>query len=211
MISLRVKVCGVCTLKNLQDLAEVGIQEIGLNFYPTSKRFIGNQAETLASAFPKVFKWGVFVNPTLEELKTQVHHLNGIQLHGDESLEFIKEVRSLFPEMTIMKAISIGNIEDIEALNTQKDLAEQVSYLLFDTKGPEKGGNGIKFNWEILERYKLDKPFFLAGGVSEQDTPKIKSLKLNKLIGVDINSKFEISAGVKDTNSVERFIKTLNS
>jgi phosphoribosylanthranilate isomerase len=84
-------------------------------------------------------------------------------------------------------------------------------YFLFDTKSENPGGSGMKFNWEKLKEYSLDKPFFLSGGICPEDTSVIKSLSNKGFFAVDINSQFEISPGIKDAARVSTFINEIKN
>lgn len=81
-----------------------------------------------------------------------------------------------------------------------------VDYFLFDTKGPSVGGNGEKFDWSILDAYNGDTPFLLSGGIGPDDAERIKSFNHPKCIGIDLNSRFEIEPGIKDTVKLKTFL-----
>jgi len=84
-------------------------------------------------------------------------------------------------------------------------------YFLFETKGKLAGGNGVKFNWEILNRYKMDTPFFLSGGIGIDDVDELKRLSHSMLEVIDVNSGFEIEEGLKNIELIKKFKDELPS
>ena len=91
------------------------------------------------------------------------------------------------------------------------DYRDEVDFFLFDTKTPEHGGSGLKFNWRLLEEYTLDKPYFLSGGLTIEDLERVKELEFPNLYAVDINSKFETAPGIKDIGQVKRAINFIRN
>ena len=85
------------------------------------------------------------------------------------------------------------------------------NYFLFDTQGPLPGGNGTTFDWQILEKYTLNHPFFLSGGIGLESVEKIAEIRRSSLPihALDINSKFEVAPGLKDMNEIELFKEKL--
>ena len=84
---------------------------------------------------------------------------------------------------------------------------EVVDFFLFDTKGKERGGNGTKFDWSVLEKYPFDKPFFLSGGVGMKDVEEVQKIMKSNLpiYALDVNSKFETKPGVKKIEELKKF------
>ncbi len=201
-----VKVCGIRNLGNLSYLNESDADWIGFIFYDKSKRNFpdGDLGDADLEKVTKK-KVGVFVNEEPERLvKTaDVYALDMVQLHGDESVEYCREVKE--HGLWVMKAFSVkdklpGNLGDYVGV---------VDYFLFDTKGVNPGGNGVQFDWSILEDYDLKTPFLLSGGIGEEDAEQIKKIKNPRLYGVDINSRFEIEPGLKNEELLEGFIKEI--
>jgi phosphoribosylanthranilate isomerase len=206
---MKLKVCGMTELNQLQTLEELRVDFAGLIFYEGSKRYVGDKVENQKSEIRnlKISKVGVFVNPAKEEIAKAVddYGLSLVQLHGDESPEFCREVQQFVP---VIKAIRISEATDLEV---QLDKFEIVcDYFLFDTDSKQYGGSGKKFNWEILQLAKINKPFFLSGGIGLQDTEEVKAFHHPMLFAIDVNSKFETSPGVKDLKQVESFLKGIN-
>ena len=158
---MKLKVCGMKYVDNLMMVAAVQPDYLGFIFYDKSKR----NFEGVIPKLPKgIKKTGVFVNEYLEIVVslTEEYGLEAIQLHGDETPEYIKELKSHLPKVEIIKVFGIKDEFDFSILEPYQ---EEVDYFLFDTKGKLPGGNGYTFNWKILEKYPSTKPYFLSGGI----------------------------------------------
>ena len=206
---MRIKVCGMRNPENIFALAELKPDYLGLIFYPLSKRFVGDLDKSVLGVLPKSIKLtGVFVDESLENVLeiVQKFNLSAIQLHGSESVEYCRELKreltrtSPFIEIEIWKAFGISSSFDFGTLNSFQN---NVDSFLFDTKTVEHGGSGISFDWRVLSEYKLDKPFFLSGGISPENIQEVFNLNHKQLLGVDLNSKFEIEPGLKDIDSLQ--------
>jgi len=191
--------------ENILQVAALQPDYLGFIFYEKSKR----NFEGIIPKLPKgIKKIGVFVNEYIEILVSlaEEYQLEAIQLHGEESVSYIKELKNYLPKVEIIKVFSIKDSFDFEAL---KPYLEVVNYFLFDTKGNEKGGNGIQFDWRVLDTYPFEKPFFLSGGIGLEDVKKIKEITNSTLpiYGIDINSKFESKPGFKNIEEIKNFKK----
>jgi phosphoribosylanthranilate isomerase len=146
-------------------------------------------------------KVGVFVNPSLSEVIDAIddYALDAVQLHGDEKPELCDDLSSV---VEVIKAFRITGDENIDKLVAPYD--EVCDYYLFDTGGLKEslGGTGQQFDWNILNKAKIEKPFFLSGGIGVEDAERVKAFKHPDLFGIDVNSKFETAAGVKDMSKV---------
>jgi len=193
--------------ENLSSLLALKPDFVGFIFYHKSKRFVTN--------FPKVNfpegikKVGVFVNESIEEVLRLVdkYQLDFVQLHGEESFEYCEKLKKQHfvakaNSLEIIKAFSID--EEFDFSKTTK-YCSCCNYLLFDTKGKDYGGNGVKFNWEVLQKYEGKTPFLLSGGISKTDAEEIKKIKHPAFKGIDINSGFEIEPALKDINEIKEF------
>ena len=178
---------------------------IGFIFYPKSKRFVGFEpsAEVLEVIPESVKKVGVFVDETPERVLEICRNwnLNVAQLHGNETPEYCRQIRET--GITVFKAFSVDEQFKFEKLKAYSGICD---CFLFDTKGQLPGGTGHKFNWQLLENYQADAPFFLSGGIGPEDLEAIRSFDHPQLFGLDINSGFEISPAMKDVEKVKRFI-----
>ena len=203
---LELKVCGMRDETNLQELFRLDPDYIGMIFYSKSARFFSGDSISIPKEIQKV---GVFVNESIPEIiqKVKQHDLKVVQIHGDESAEFCKDLKDIVPELKIWKVFSVG--EDF-------DMGELLNYhcvdaIVFDTKGENYGGNGTKFNWGILENYTLNQDIVLSGGITIEDLPKIIEMKqrVPQIRIIDINSRFEIEPGIKNIKLVKEFSQKL--
>ena len=200
-IDLKIKVCGLTLQDNIDGVDFLDIDFVGNIFYSKSPRYITSNLNS------KAIKVGVFVKETIKTIKTKIekHDLKVVQLHGWESNEFCNLVKQL--GVHVWKVFSIDDEFNFELLNE----FESADLFLFDTKSPKHGGTGKKFNWELLN--KIDdlspKKYFLSGGIGFKDINEIKKLQLKNMIGLDLNSKFEKSPGIKDVELLKEFLKKL--
>jgi tryptophan synthase beta subunit len=196
-----IKVCGLTDNASSRDIANFqDVDYLGFIFYEGSKRFT---QETLATSKKKV---GVFVNAPLEYITQQIleHNLNAVQLHGDEGPELIRQLPN---DIIVIKAFGIASEYDLKATGPYDGIAD---YFLFDTKSESHGGTGISFNWKVIENYEGSTPFLLSGGIGLESVEKLKQFKHPKLMGYDLNSRFELLPKVKDADLIATFIKLLN-
>lgn len=207
----QVKVCGLTKLNQIKELIDLKVDFLGFIFYENSPRYVLNYLSLeQISEINHQAKVGVFVNEDLEKIIeiSEKAKLNFIQLHGDETEEFISELRQkLNSKIAVIKVIRIGNLtENLESkiLN----LKSKIDYLLFDTDSKAFGGTGKTFDWNILNDIEIPIPYFLSGGISLENIHQLSTINLQP-IALDINSKFEIEAGNKDLEKIKEFIKLL--
>jgi len=207
---INIKVCGMRDESNIKDLVKVNPDYIGFIFYPGSKRFIGEDfnLKILDYIPDSISKVGVFVNAGREYIleKSRLFGLALIQLHGDESAGFCRE---LFDTgFSVIKAFYVNEEFNFETINPFKPFCK---YFLFDTKCSTFGGSSKKFNWDILRVYDNEKPVFLSGGIGGEDAGLIKQLDFLNIHAIDINSRFEKKPGLKDISKIRKFIKEFKS
>lgn len=213
MRELKIKVCGLKDQQNLTEIESCAPDYIGFIFYEKSKRFVEeNQRITASKNFKRV---GVFVNSSIQNICDKViqYNLDIIQLHGDESPLNVENLRSEILKLSLHKFIEIWKAISVkEASDMHKAVAYEhiIDKFLFDTKGKFPGGNGERFDWQILDEYTYSPPFLLSGGISNKDVLAINEIKHPKFHGIDINSQFEIKPGLKNLNMVKEFIKSIN-
>src|SRR5574343_152825 len=193
--NMKVKLRGINNFEIARELSVINPDFLGFIFYERSPRNISlNEAEKIAKCIPaEIKKVGVFVNVNkniIIETGFQCN-LNYIQLHGDESPEFCERIRKKFK---VIKAFSIGNEIDFKAIDSYK---ESCDIILLDTKSKIRGGSGMKFDWRLLEKFGIEIPFLLSGGIKPEDADDIVKISHPKLLGVDINSGFESKPGIK--------------
>jgi phosphoribosylanthranilate isomerase len=211
-----IKVCGMREADNIQAIDALKPDLLGFIFYPRSARYVGEADISLPTQARKV---GVFVQASIEDVldAVQKFDLAYIQLHGGEDLAYIRELRNRLDArfqdrktIFIIKAFSIDEHFDFESIRIFEGYC---TCFIFDTKGEKHGGNGTKFNWDVLARYKSSTPFLLSGGIRPEDAEAIKEIapKYPAMRGVDINSGFEISPALKDANAIANFIQELTT
>lgn len=221
---MKLKICGMKYFENIQEIGALAPDYLGFIFYEKSKRYFDGILPELPKTIQKV---GVFVNASFDEIleKTQAYDLQLIQLHGDETAAYIHDLKVHFERsekfhqkkqnepldcaqgdnsVKIIKAFGIKTTFDFDVLNPYLN---HVDYFLFDTKGRERGGNGITFDWKVLENYPFTKPFFLSGGIGLDQLDEIREIRKTDLpiYALDVNSKFEIEAGLKNTKQLKAF------
>lgn len=185
---------------NIQDVALLNPDYMGFIFYEPSPRYVGDSF-FIPDNFPEgIKKVGVFVNESTANILSRVSqfHLQAVQLHGHESVIQCEELRRFGLE--IIKVFSVD--EDFDFAVTDS-FVNVVDYFLFDTKGKDYGGNGETFNWEILQRYGQQVPYFLSGGINAENIAGIKALYNTNLYAVDVNSGVETAPGMKDVNRIK--------
>ena len=209
---MRIKVCGMTDMDQVRQLDEMGVEFCGFIFYPKSHRYIYKHVPSseIKKVRGNINKVGVFVNAYTEDILKTVDDcgLYLAQLHGDETP---RECEKISNYVTTIKAFRLSESDNI--LWKIKDYQDVVDMFLFDTEGAGYGGTGKKFNWEMLKGLNIRKPFLLSGGIQPEDAENLKRFAKDPvskdLFSVDINSKFEISYGVKDMEKVKQFVNAV--
>jgi phosphoribosylanthranilate isomerase len=200
-------------MRDAGNIAEVLLLEpnfMGFIFYHKSPRYVIGQLnpETLLNFPISTKKVGVFVNQGVESMLdiAEKFHLDYFQLHGSESPEECKELKDR--GFGVIKAFSVGETFDFKQLEAYLTF---VDFFLFDTMAEGGfGGHGITFNWQTMISYPYATPFLLAGGVDLVNLGNLSILKDLPLLGIDVNSKFEIDKAYKDINKLKKLKKYLN-
>ena len=202
---------------NIRDISALGVDMIGLIFYPPSPRYV-QQFSSGAGIIPDYapdmgktpLRVGVFVDDMPQNIVTRVYNykLDYIQLHGNEPRETLENLRATIdpdikPKIKIIKAISVSSAEDIKKY---KEYVGAADLFLFDTKCKTVGGSGELFDWQVLQAYDGDVPFLLSGGIGPDDAERINNFHHPKCIGIDLNSKFEIEPALKDVEKLKQFL-----
>jgi phosphoribosylanthranilate isomerase len=208
---MRVKVCGMTQLDQVDRLAEMGATFAGFIFYPKSPRYVlRHMTTTQLKKENNINKVGVFVNASVEEVLLMVDEcrLHIVQLHGDEPPKYCERIADY---VSVVKAFRLSDNDSIEWMI--KPYMDVCDMFMFDTMGAGYGGTGKKFDWNILKGSNIGKPFFLSGGIQPEDTADLKAFAADPvaraLFAIDINSRFESSPGIKDMQKVETFLKEM--
>ena len=204
---MKLKICGMKYHNNILKVAALKPNYLGFIFYDKSPRFV---TEPLPEISKNIKKVGVFVNSTIETIITIINNydLQAVQLHGQETPEFCQKLQK--KQIEIIKVFSIKDQFDFNQLSAFENL---VDYFLFDTKGPNPGGNGYCFDWSILNQYNSKTPYFLSGGIGLDDIKSIQNFKnspaAQHCFAIDVNSKFELKPAYKDDVKLKQLMQQL--
>ena len=204
---LEIKVCGMNDPRNIAHLCTLPIAMIGFIFHASSPRDASRLAPAVTHLVPpSILKVGVFVDAPPEEMieKTILHDLHLLQLHGNESPDQCRALRTR--GLKVIKTIPVAN-DSIQPLAAPYTGA--CDYLLLDTSTPIRGGSGRKFDWRLLATLGNDTPVILGGGISPDDVAALHALAHPALRVVDLNSRFETAPGTKNIPAIQQFITTL--
>jgi phosphoribosylanthranilate isomerase len=211
-MDIRVKICGLKEPEQVAAAAEAGAAYVGFVFFEKSPRNVGLQlARDLAVDVPAgVAKVALTVNADdafLDHLVETVP-LDMLQLHGKESPERVSAVRARFG-LPVMKAIGIAEASDVVMIDTYGAVADQ---LLVDAKAPKgadlPGGNGLAFDWRLVNRKYWPCPWMLAGGLTPDNVAE--AVQMTGARQVDVSSGVESAPGVKDAALIRAFVQAAN-
>jgi len=206
--NLKIKVCGMKSAENRESLEQLPVDYFGYIFYPGSPRYVGNlEPDMLDSLISGTrFRTGVFVDAPVSEVISiaKNHKLTHIQLHGKETPAVCEKIRK--GGFKVIRSFAVHPDFDFGVCKPYADVSD---LFLFDTKGKMYGGTGQKFNWKMLEKYSLEVPFFLSGGIGPGDEAAISAFSHPMLHGIDLNSGFEDKPGLKNFNRLKEFIEIL--
>jgi len=209
LIKSKIKICGIRKIDTIDCCIKNEVDFFGLIFYRKSPRNISvKDAKILLnySKNKKISSVGVFVNEKIENLNKLLENLklDFIQLHGVENDTYVQTIKKNH-DIKIIKAISIQNRNDFEKTLHYK----KADMFLFDYKPSKKelpGGNAKKFNWNLLKNIKINKPFFLSGGISIKNINNIKKHIIP--YGIDISSGVEVKFGIKNNTKITSLINS---
>lgn len=206
-MAIDVKICGVKDPQAVKAVVDGGARYIGFIFYPPSPRAItAEQAIDLGRAVPADrIKVGVMVDPSDEQIERVLPALDAIQLHGKETPERVAAVKEATGKL-IIRSTSVGDEEDLQPLKAYAEVADMI---LFDAKPPKPpgslpGGNGLSFDWRLLEGLHLPCPWMLSGGLDAGNLAD--AVRLCGARRVDVSSGVEIEPGVKDIAKIRAFL-----
>ena len=207
---MKIKVCGMKYMDNILSVADLQPDYMGYIFYERSKRHFNADIPALN---PSIKKTGVFVNSSMSEIirKIKKYDLKAVQLHGDETFSFCEELKkNMDSDIELIKAFSISEEFNFDTLSSYQEVCD---YYLFDTKGQDRGGNGLLFNWNLLNKFHHHKKFFLSGGIGIEELKMLSEFRQTEAgrycYAIDLNSKFESEPGLKITEQLEAFFKQI--
>ena len=198
MSRIKWKVCGL--RDNIVDVVAMQPDYVGFIFYSKSPRFVGEDFDMPNFDESQIKKVAVFVNEPLDFVHEMMlkFDLDYSQLHGDESPEYCEILKDKGGK--IIKAFQVDEAFNFDVV---KEYEKVTDYFLFDTKTKHFGGSGETFDWRILEKYSMEKKYFLSGGLNLDNVDHLNEIDLTKVEALDVNSKFEITPGLKDVNMLE--------
>ena len=195
-----VKVCGMREPENIRQVERCGADWMGLIDYDRSPRYVEGVPEYLPASMKRV---GVFVQAPLARIEARIAEwqLDLVQLHGAESPELCRQLRQR--GVKVIKAFSLKRPDQL--LSTE-DYAGCCDYFLFDTPCTGYGGSGRSFDWRLLSHYRGETPFLLSGGLNPSSLEALSAFAHPRWVGIDLNSGFEQSPGLKDAAALTAFI-----
>ena len=220
--------------QNIREVSQLGVDMIGMIFYPKSPRYVemqsshagiipdyvkedigasdssGSSSESVSTSSKTPARVGVFVDDMVQNIVTRVvnYHLDYVQLHGNEPREMCENLRlTLDPDIRPgIKIIKAISVSDASDIQKYKEYVGAVDLFLFDTKCKTVGGSGQQFDWQVLDQYDGEIPFLLSGGIGPEDASRLHAFHHPKYIGIDLNSRFEVEPGIKDVEKLKGFL-----
>ncbi|MCW1918436.1 phosphoribosylanthranilate isomerase [Rhodobacter sp. KR11] len=207
---IRVKICGLRTLADVQAVAQAGAAYAGFNFFPKSPRYVTpGQARDLALAAPVGLAKVALVVDALDEMLdalVETVPLDMLQLHGHETPDRVAEVRARYG-LPVMKVLGVADESDLAAIFDHSVVADQ---LLIDAKAPKgavlPGGNGVAFDWRLIAGRRWLRPWMLAGGLTPDNVAE--AIRLTGATQVDVASGVESAPGQKDPGRIAAFVRS---
>lgn len=209
---VQTKICGLTTPETLDAALKGGASHVGLVFFAKSPRNLtADEAAALAARIDHRSKIvGLFVNPTGEDIDRvrAVVPLDAIQLHGDETPEFVSRL-CMTSGLDVWKAIAVRKIRDLEEAQRYRGAASLILYDAKPTAGADlPGGNGLRFDWELLRGHRHTMPWALSGGLDASNIAE--AVRVTDAPLLDVSSGVETAPGVKDVDKIAAFLKAAN-
>ena len=208
-----VKICGITSIEQAVQVAELGTNAIGIISVNESPRYISPEKKkeifkTLKNLYPKIDRVSVVKNSPFDSIiKSFLEETSEtiIQLHGDEDIDYCQKLKQRIPNVGLWKAFRIKNKEDLEKIKPYENFIDAI---LLDSWNKETyGGSGKRIKQQYLEDLSFSKPWWIAGGVSTEWVREIlKNIKPN---GIDISSSIETAPGIKDLEKTKQIIKEI--
>lgn len=212
---LEVKICGLDRPESVAAAAAAGADYIGFAFYPRSPRNLSpaRAAEIIGLVPEGVVRVGFFVDPSDEQIDSVLGAtpLDLLQLHGGETPDRVGQIKER-TRLPVMKVISVAGAADLERADDFRGIADR---FLFDAKPPTDmtdalpGGNALMFDWQLLSERRIDTPWMLAGGLTDQNVAQ--AIQISGARAVDVSSGVEDRPGVKNVDKIQRFISAVRS
>ena len=208
-----VKICGITSIEQAVQVAELGTNAIGIISVNESPRYISPEKKkeifkTLKDLYPNIDRVSVVKDSPIDSIIKGFlgePNENIIQLHGDEDIDYCQKLKQKVPNIFLWKAFRIKNKEDLDEIKPYENFVDAI---LLDSWNEETyGGSGKRIEKKYLEDISFSKPWWIAGGVSTEWVDVIlKNIKPN---GIDISSSIEIAPGIKDLEKTKLIIKEI--
>ena len=208
-----VKICGITSIEQAVQVAELGTNAIGIISVNESPRYISPEKKkeifkTLKDLYPNIDRVSVVKNSPIDSIIKSFlgePNENIIQLHGDEDIDYCQKLKQKVPNIFLWKAFRIKNKEDLDKIKPYENFVDAI---LLDSWNEETyGGSGKRIEQKYLEDISFSKPWWIAGGVSTEWIDVIlKNIKPN---GIDISSSIETAPGIKDLEKTKQIIKEI--
>jgi phosphoribosylanthranilate isomerase len=207
-LDIRVKLCGLTALSDIDVAVAAGAAYVGFVFFPKSPRHLDvARAAAMSAAVPAgLCKVGLIVDAddAMLDMVTSEVPLDMLQLHGSETPDRVRAIKSRYG-LPVMKAVGVATSSDLVALDTYCRVADQV---LVDAKPPKEaqlpGGNGLSFDWQLIAGRRWPVPWMLAGGLTPDNVAE--AVRLTGARQVDVSSGIESAPGVKDPDLMRAFV-----
>ncbi|MET0156024.1 MAG: phosphoribosylanthranilate isomerase [Rickettsiales bacterium] len=205
----KAKICGITRASDLSAACDAGAALVGFVFYPASPRYLSpERAEALLEEnAKKIATVAVTVDADddmLEDIALRVSP-SYFQLHGDESPERVADIKRRFPSIKVMKAIRVRTADDVATAHRYEKMVDMIA---FDARAPSSslpGGNGLRFDWKILQGRVPTLPWMLAGGLHAGNVTE--AIRLTGAPFVDVSSGVESSPGIKNAVLIKEFVR----
>ena len=210
-MTLSIKICGLRTPEAVDRAVALGATHLGFIFFEKSPRniFAEDAARLADRVRGKAKIVAVTVDADNEELDDIIQTLNPdvLQFHGRESADHLLTIKSIYG-LEVMKALSISQSDDLRKTEAYIGIADR---FLFDAKAPKgselPGGNGVSFDWTIMDALDDDIDYMLSGGLNKDNVGK--ALEMTRATGLDVSSGVETSPGVKDLDMMDAFFESV--
>ena len=206
-----IKICGITSIDQALQIAELGVDAIGIISVKESPRYVPAIRKkeifrSLEKSFPNIKRVSVVKNFLLkDDIKDFIDYENVLQLHGDEDINYCKNLRIDIPQIELWKAFRIKTHQDVRKISS---FTKYVDAVLLDSWNKETyGGSGIRIRRELLGNISINKQWWLAGGISNDWVQEI--IKEIQPDGLDISSSIEKHPGIKDIEKIKKLLKEI--
>ncbi|MCA1904266.1 MAG: phosphoribosylanthranilate isomerase [Cyanobacteria bacterium KgW148] len=199
-----IKICGITSREQAETIASLGVNYLGFIVVPRTPRYVQpDRLPELTQNLTQAKKVVVFRNPRLEEIKDIIANtcLDGIQLHGKETIGFCQQLKEIYPRHLLIKAIGVQQKQDLELAQTYSKV---VDVILLDGAG---GGTGTPIDWQMLGEFQPSCRWWLAGGINPHNAKE--ALMQTKADGLDLSSGVEDSPGKKNIAKIKSLLSVI--